>query len=99
MLENFVKLPPWKSRKLFLEISTKFVKYCVVKLSTVHDQTGRVKEIGGGKYLWLGSFESIRVGWKLRLNVDMANKPAYEKGKYLSRVLIFIPVILRPNEK
>ena len=46
------------------------------------DQTGRVEKIGGGKYLWLGSFESIRVGWKLRLNVDMANKPAYEKGKY-----------------
>ena len=57
------------------------MKYWVVKLSILPDQTGRVQQIGGGKYLWLGSFESIRVGWKLRLNVDMANKPAYEKGK------------------
>ena len=55
--------------------------YLVVELSILSDQIGRVQQIGGGKYLWLGSFESIRVGWKLRLNVDMANKPAYEKGK------------------
>ena len=44
------------------------------------DQRGRVENIGGGKFLWLGSFESVRVGWKIRLNIDMANKPAYEKG-------------------
>ena len=47
------------------------------------DQTGRVENIGGGKFLWLGSFESVRVGWKIRLNVDMANKPAYEKGIFI----------------
>ena len=82
MLENFVKLLGWKSRKITLKVLTKFLKYWVVELSILPDQTGRVQQIGGGKYLWLGSFESIRVGWKLRLNVDMANKPAYEKGKY-----------------
>ena len=47
------------------------------------DQKGRVKEIGSGKYLWIGSFESVRYGWKLRLNVDMANKPAYKRGMML----------------
>ena len=44
------------------------------------DQRGRVENIGSGKFLWLGSFESIRVGWKIRLNIDMANKPAYQRG-------------------
>ena len=48
------------------------------------DQRGRVENIGGGKFLWLGSFESVRVGWKIRLNIDMANKPAYEKGIFIS---------------
>ena len=50
------------------------------------DQKGRVEKIGGGKYLWLGSFESVRVGWKIRLNVDMANKPAYEKGIFIIKI-------------
>ena len=44
------------------------------------DKKERVEYIGSGKYLWLGSFESVRIGWKIRLNVDMANKPAYERG-------------------
>ena len=42
-----------------------------------------VVEIDAGKYLWLGSFQSVRVGWKIRLNIDMANKPSYMKSKYL----------------
>ena len=40
---------------------------------------GHVERLGGGKYLWLGTFESVRVGWKMKLNIDMANKPAYMK--------------------
>ena len=35
--------------------------------------------LGQGKSLWVGTFKSVRVGWKLALNVDMANKPGYEK--------------------
>ena len=34
-------------------------------------------QIDIGKYLWKGINESVRVGWKIRLNIDMANKPAY----------------------
>ncbi len=41
----------------------------------------RVVEIDAGKYVWQGFFASVRVGWKIRLNVDMANKPAYMKSK------------------
>ena len=79
---EFCQIVRQEKQKNYFEISTKFVKCLVVKLSILSDQTGRVQQIGGGKYVWLGSFESIRMGWKLRLNVDMANKPAYEKGKY-----------------
>ena len=65
-----------------------FIFHILLKSRSTYcaDQTGRVEKIGGGKYLWLGSFESIRVGWKLRLNVDMANKPAYEKGKWKQNI-------------
>ena len=41
---------------------------------------GRVQELANGKSLWIGTFQSVRVGWTIRLNVDMANKPAYEEG-------------------
>ena len=44
--------------------------------------SGHVEELGGGKYLWLGTFESVRVGWTMKLNIDMANKPAYKKSKF-----------------
>ena len=52
------------------------------------DQRGRVENIGSGKFLWLGSFESIRVGWKIRLNIDMANKPAYQRGNQNSVIIV-----------
>ena len=53
-------------------------------------------DIGGGKSLWLGTFKSVRTGWKLHLNVDMANKPGYEE----QTVLDFITKVLncRKNE-
>ena len=40
-----------------------------------------VIELGQGKSLWVGTFKSVRIGWKLALNVDMANRPGYEKRK------------------
>lgn len=40
----------------------------------------RAEELGNGKSLWFGTFLSARAGWKIRLNVDMANKPGYDKG-------------------
>jgi hypothetical protein len=44
---------------------------------------GRVQELANGKSLWSGTFQSVRVGWTIRLNVDMANRPAYEEGNEL----------------
>ena len=34
---------------------------------------GHVERLGGGKYLWLGTFESVRVGWKMKLNIGQAH--------------------------
>jgi hypothetical protein len=50
------------------------------KQNFVNSIPGRVQELANGKSLWIGTFQSVRVGWKIRLNVDMANKPAYEEG-------------------
>ena len=44
-----------------------------------HDHKDCVVDLGGGKVLWVGTFKSVRMGWLPMLNVDMANKPAYEK--------------------
>merc|ERR1719392_397639 len=42
-------------------------------------QPNKIIDIGMGKYIWLGTFKSVRTGWKVQLNVDMANKPGYER--------------------
>ncbi len=47
-------------------------------------QEGRVLDIGGGKTLWQGRFASFLPAWKLFVNVDMANKPAYEEDSVIS---------------
>ena len=57
------------------------LKYECVGRNFFSPGPGRVKELANGKSLWIGTFLSVRVGWKVRLNVDMANKPAYEEGK------------------
>ena len=41
---------------------------------------GRVQELANGKSLWIGTFLSVRIGWTIRLNLDVANRPAYEEG-------------------
>lgn len=43
----------------------------------------RIYQIDAGKYVWQGTFQSSRVGWKIRLNIDVANKPAYMKCKLI----------------
>ena len=61
---------------------------------------GHVERLGGGKYLWLGTFESVRVGWKMKLNIDMANKPAYMKMdlfKFLVEHLSAKRIQINPN--
>ncbi len=42
-----------------------------------NDRSGQVIQIGNGKSLWVGTFQSVRLGWKPMLNLDIANKPAY----------------------
>jgi hypothetical protein len=37
-------------------------------------------KLSNGKALWQGTFQSARIGWKLVINVDVANKPAYKEG-------------------
>ena len=40
-----------------------------------------VTGLGQGKSLWTGTFVSARLGWNIKLNVDMANRPGYERSK------------------
>ena len=50
-------------------------------------------DIGGGAYLWVGTFTSVRLGWKPMLNVDVANKVGFEE----SSVIEFIEKILKSS--
>ena len=50
-------------------------------------------DIGGGAYLWVGTFTSVRLGWKPMLNVDVPNKVGCEE----SSVIEFIENILKSN--
>ena len=40
-------------------------------------------QLSNGRSLWQGTFQSVRPGWKLQINVDVANKPGYDAGIYL----------------
>ena len=53
-----------------------------------------VKNIGGGASLWIGTFTSVRLGWKPMLNVDMANRVVYDKSLPLEE---FIKNVLGPK--
>ena len=46
-----------------------------------------MKNIGGRASLWIGTFTSVRIGWKPMLNVDMANKVVYDKNYQLKNLL------------
>ncbi len=67
--------------------------------SSVFSNVGRVEEIGGGKSLWVGTFSSFRPAWKLFLNVDMANKPAYEENSVMGFCLKVLEGKLRRGER
>lgn len=41
---------------------------------------GRSVDLPGGKSIWFGLFQSVSIGWKPFLNVDMANKPAVQSN-------------------
>ena len=40
-------------------------------------------DIGGGASLWVGTFTSVRLGWKPMLNVDVANKVGCEESSVI----------------
>eukprot|EP00092_Neocalanus_flemingeri_P005039 GFUD01005419.1.p1 GENE.GFUD01005419.1~~GFUD01005419.1.p1 ORF type:complete len:1029 (+),score=236.79 GFUD01005419.1:45-3089(+) len=51
---------------------------------------GRSVDLTGGKSVWFGFFQSVNIGWKPMLNVDVANKPAVKGGNmidYMEEVL------------
>lgn len=62
-----------------------------------HDHKDCVVDLGGAKSLWVGTFKSVRMGWLPMLNVDMANKPAYERCNVIDFVQKFIQRSSRPG--
>ena len=66
-----------------------------------------MKNIGGRASLWIGTFTSVRIGWKPMLNVDMANKVVYDKNlpveEFIKNVLMsrwdYKPSHILLNEK
>ena len=54
---------------------------------------GTAIDIGGGASLWVGTFTSVRLGWKPMLNVDVANKIGVDEGS----VAEFVAKVLRSN--
>jgi hypothetical protein len=42
---------------------------------------GRSEEIGGGVEVWFGHFQSLRLGWKPFLNVDVTQRAFLKSGK------------------
>jgi len=47
-------------------------------------QEGRSIDLPGGKSVWFGFFQSVSVGWKPMVNVDVANKPAVKGCDFIS---------------
>ena len=56
-------------------------------------RNGTSIDIGGGTSLWIGTFTSVRLGWKPMLNVDVANKAGCDE----SSVIEFIKKVLKSN--
>ena len=54
---------------------------------------GTAIDIGGGASLWVGTFTSVRLGWKPMLNVDVANTVGFDERP----VVKFIEKILESN--
>ena len=48
---------------------------------------GSVIDMGNGKSIWVGTFQSVRMGWRPYLNVDVANRQAYNQQPLLDFLL------------
>ena len=57
-------------------------------------ENGTAIDIGGGASLWVGTFSSVRLGWKPMLNLDIANRVVLEKSLPVEE---FIRYILKSN--
>ena len=51
---------------------------------------GRCVELPGGKSIWFGHFQSVNIGWKPFINVDVANKPAVQQNDLISFMTIVL---------
>ena len=51
---------------------------------------GRCVDLPGGKSVWFGHFQSVNIGWKPFLNVDVANKPAVKQNDLISFMMIVL---------
>ena len=51
------------------------------------NKDGSVIDMGNGKSIWVGTFQSVRMGWQPYLNVDVANRPAYNQQPLLDFLL------------
>ena len=45
---------------------------------------GRSVDLPGGKSVWFGHFQSVNIGWKPFINVDVANKPAVKQNDLIA---------------
>jgi len=45
---------------------------------------GKSVDLPGGKSIWFGFFQSVSLGWKPMVNVDVANKPAVKGCDFIS---------------
>ena len=57
-------------------------------------ENGTAIDIGGGAFLWVGTFSSVRLGWKPMLNLDIANRVVLEKSLPVEE---FIRYVLKSN--
>ena len=52
--------------------------------------SGRCVDLPGGKSVWFGHFQSVNIGWKPFINVDVANKPAVQQNDLISFMTIVL---------
>ena len=59
-------------------------------------ENGTAIDIGGGASLWVGTFSSVRLGWKPMLNLDVANRVVLQKSLSVEE---FIRYVLKSNRE
>ena len=78
---------------IVLSMTPKLV-YKTVGRNYFNPNDGTSTDIGGGASLWIGTFTSVRLGWKPMLNVDVANTVGFDRGSLVE----FIEKVLSQNK-